>query len=292
VFNFFYKIIVNSKKSIQPSDIDIKNSKKVLFSIFTRYGDTIISLVVIKEFIEKYPDKQYLIFCSKQMQPYVLELLPGITCLTFKKGSIVDLIKAKNILKKNKFDIGFNPWSFGLESCFLLTFCNKFQYYKDFIRPKKINHYEVVRNYLNLDSKDWFICNINLQKNYKKILICPQSTDINRSISEGQLDELLTYFKSQYFESEITIAAMNKTYLRANHKFFCFKKSSRSSKQFINLLKQNELVICSDSGPLHIANALKKTVIAFFNTTNPDLVLNSGDKLNLAGEKLNDREIK
>ena len=27
MFNFFYKIIVNSKKSIQPSAIDIKNSK-------------------------------------------------------------------------------------------------------------------------------------------------------------------------------------------------------------------------------------------------------------------------
>lgn len=292
MFGPLYKLRISFKTSVTPSNLDVENSKKVLFAIFSRYGDTIISLVVIKEFIEKYPDKKYLIFCSKQMQPYVLELLPGISCFTLKKRSIVELIKAQNVLKKRKFDIGFNPWSFGLESCYLLTFCNKFQFYKDFKRPKEINHYEVVRKYLNLDSKDWFIRNVNLQEHYKKILICPQSTDKNRSISGEQLDELLTYFKSKYFDPEITIAAMDKYYFRANHSFFCFKKSSKSSKQFINILKQNELVVCSDSGPLHISNAFKKTVIAFFNSTNPDLVLNSGDNLNLAGEKLNERKVK
>jgi len=40
---------------------DIQKANKVLFSLFTRYGDTIIDLVVIKEFIEYYPDKEYLI---------------------------------------------------------------------------------------------------------------------------------------------------------------------------------------------------------------------------------------
>jgi ADP-heptose:LPS heptosyltransferase len=292
VFNSFYKIRINSKKSITPSDEDIKNSNKVLFSVFTRYGDTIISLVVIKEFIEKYPDKKYLIFCSEQMQPYVLELLPGISCLTLKKRSVIDLIRAKNILKKSKFDIGLNPWSFGLESSYLISFCLKFEFYKDFIRPKEINHYEVVRKYLNLDSKEWFVYNLDLEKDCKKILICPQSTDKNRSISFSQLDELLIYFNSKYYEPEITIAAMDKNYFRVDHNFFCFKKSSRSSKQFIKILKHSDLVVCSDSGPLHIANAFKKAVITFFNSTNPELVLNSGEYLYLKGEKLNEREVK
>jgi len=37
---------------------DIQQASKVLFSLFTRYGDTIIDLAVIKEFIEHYPDKK------------------------------------------------------------------------------------------------------------------------------------------------------------------------------------------------------------------------------------------
>tara|TARA_B110000008_G_scaffold276992_1_gene317396 strand:+ start:369 stop:1247 length:879 start_codon:yes stop_codon:yes gene_type:complete len=292
MFGPLYKVRINSRTTIRPTNSDIENSKKVLFAIFSRYGDSIISLVVIKEFIKKYPEKKYLIFCSKQMQPYVLELLPEIDCLTLKKRSIFELIKAQNLLKKMKFDIGFNPWSFGLESCYLLTFCNKYQFYKDFKKPKEINHYEVVRKYLNLDSKDWFVRNINLKEHYKKILICPESTDKNRSISEEQLDEILTYFKSKYFEPEITIAAMDNDYFRASHSFFCFKKSSKSSKQFINIMKQNELVICSDSGPLHISNSFKKTVIAFFNATSPDLVLNAGDNLKIVSEKINERKVK
>ena len=36
---------------------DIQNANKVLFALFTRYGDTIIDLVVIQEFVEKHPSK-------------------------------------------------------------------------------------------------------------------------------------------------------------------------------------------------------------------------------------------
>ena len=66
----------------------LNNSNKILFSIFTRYGDTIIDLVVIKEFINFYPDKKYLILCPRQMKPYVNELLPNIECLTVNKRNL------------------------------------------------------------------------------------------------------------------------------------------------------------------------------------------------------------
>ena len=38
-----------------------EESFKILFSIFTRYGDTIIDLMIVKEFVKKYPNKDYLI---------------------------------------------------------------------------------------------------------------------------------------------------------------------------------------------------------------------------------------
>ena len=192
-----------------------------------------------------------------------------------------NFFKIRKILKNGDFDIGFNPWSFGLESCCLLTYCNSYLLYKDFKKPSQINHYEVVRKYLHLDLKDWSIENLKMRDNYKKILICPQSTDKNRSISSNQLDHILIKFNKKYIDPEITIAAMDITYFRLNYNQFLFKKSYHSSECFIDLVKKSELIICSDSGPLHIANALNKSVIAFFNVTNPEFVINSGDILKL-----------
>ena len=85
---------------------------------------------------------------------------------------------------------------------------------------------------------------------------------------------------------EITIASIDKVHFREGCNQFLFEKSAQSSQQFIDLVKKSELVICSDSGPLHIANALKKTVIAVLNYTNPEIVINSGDTLALDIEVL------
>ena len=130
MINYFLKIKIRQVQSVPPSLKNIQESKKVLFSIFTRYGDTVIDLVVIKEFIELYPDKEYLIICPKQMKPYVNEILPLIECFAFNKRNPIELVKAVRLLKNRIFDIGFNPWSNGLDSSFYLTFCNKFLFYK------------------------------------------------------------------------------------------------------------------------------------------------------------------
>ena len=38
---------------------DIENAKKIIFSVFSRYGDAIISFKLINKFIEQYKDKKY-----------------------------------------------------------------------------------------------------------------------------------------------------------------------------------------------------------------------------------------
>ena len=159
-----------------------KIQKKILFCLFTRFGDTIIDLVIIKEFIEEYPDKDYLILCPKQMRPYVNEIIPNVRCMAINKRNLFELLKIDLVLKKWRPDIGFNPWSNGLDSCFFISYCKKFLFYKDFLKPQTINHYQVVRRYLNLKEKEWKIVNLVSKGNYKNILICPQSTDNERSI--------------------------------------------------------------------------------------------------------------
>jgi ADP-heptose:LPS heptosyltransferase len=187
------------------------------------------------------------------------------------------MFKVNSLLKKRQFDIGFNPWSNGLDSCYFLTYCKKFLCYKDIDRPDIINHYQVVRIYLKLPKKEWKINELILKQDYQRILICPQSTDRNRGISKDEIDALISDFNTKYHNPDITIASMDATHFRSNCQQFLFSKSSQSSAQFINLIKSSDLVVCSDSGPLHISSALDKDIIAVFYVTNPEVVLNTED---------------
>ena len=275
ILKYKTKKINNSVPSIE----SIRGSKKILFSIFTRYGDTIIDLVAIEEFIELYPNKEYLVLCPRQMKPYVNELLPDIDCISLNKRNLFDMLKVNHVLKKWCPDVGFNPWSNGLDSCYFLTYCKKYLCYKDFKRPKIINHYQVVRRYLNLPEKDWNINKLILKDNYRKILICPQSTDPKRSMPHLQMDELITNLKQKYKGVRIIIASMDNSFFREGTEQFIFEKSLNSSEKFIRLFKDTDLAICTDSAPLHIASALGKDLIAIFHITKPEIVINQNTTL-------------
>lgn len=264
-----------------PNFDDINRSNKILFALFTRYGDTIIDLVVIKEFINLYPKKEYLVLCPRQMEPYVNEILPEIKCIPINKRNFFDMYRIVKFLKKNRFDIGFNPWSNGIDSCYYLSFTDKYLCYKDFVKPGLINHYDIVRRYLNLPSKEWKINDFPFNNNYQSILICPESTDDDRSIAKKQLNTIISELKRKYSNANITIAAMSKSYFNISDKSFIFDKSKGSSLQFIKKIKKNDLIICSDSGPLHIAAALNKPVVAYFRNTNPEIVINANTEVKL-----------
>jgi len=281
LINWFLRQKTSNIDSRSLQIVEIQQAHKILFSLFTRYGDTIINITVIQEFVEHYPDKEYLILCPRQMYPYVKELLPKARCLSLNKRNLFDMIRVHRLLKKWNPEIGFNPWSNGLDSCYFLTYCKRFQCYKDYLRPEFINHYEVVRNYLLLPEKIWKVNQLNLKKDYKKILICPQSTDLNRSIPSVQLDALLSDLKDKYQNPEITIASMDRLYYRSKYSQFVFKKTAQSSWQFIDLVKKSGLIITADSGPLHISLAFKKDTQAYFYSTNPKRVVKSGSILDI-----------
>ncbi len=276
MINYYLRYKTRKISSIPPSIEDIKVSGKILFSIFTRYGDTIIDLMIIKEFVKKYPNKDYLIICPKQMEPYVKEFLPNLKCKAFNKRNLFELAKVIKLLKNERFDIGFNPWSNGLDSCYFISFCKKFLFYKDFDRPSNINHYQVVRRYLQLPEKRWKINDLSLQENYTKILICPHSTDPNRNLPIEKMNQIIFELQNTNNQPEIVIASMDKSYFRDDCQTFIFKKSDHSSKKFLKLMTESSLVVCSDSGPLHIALALKKDLLAFMISTDPEIVINTG----------------
>ena len=279
MINAFLKYKISEKYNDYPNQSDIKEAKKVLFALFTRYGDTIIDLVVIKEFVNHYPLKEYLVLCPKQMKPYFSELIPKIKCIGINKRNYIDMIKLDSYLKKWSPDIAFNPWSFGLESSFFLTYSKKYHFYKSYKNSEIINHYAVVRKYLSLPEKIWRIEATAMNRDYKRVLICPESTDNERSISNEQLDRIINDAMINFENPIITIASLSSYYLRSNCNSFIFKKTDKSSKKFIKLVKDSGLVICADSAPLHIASVLKKNIVAVFNSTTPEIVLNSGSQV-------------
>jgi ADP-heptose:LPS heptosyltransferase len=279
MINYYLRHKTKKITSAPPNTDDIKESRKILFSIFTRYGDTIIDLMIIKEFIKKYPNKEYLIIFPKQMEPYVKEFLPSIKYKAFNKRNLFEMAKVIRLLKSERFDIGFNPWSNGLDSCYFISFCKKFLFYKDFDRPSNINHYQVVRRYLKLPEKNWKINELSLQESYKKILICPHSTDPNRNLPIEKMNQIIFELQSANNRAEIVIASMDNSYFRDDCKKFMFEKSVHSSMRFLELMKQSSLIICSDSGPLHIALALKKDLLAIMISTEPKIVINTGSRL-------------
>ena len=201
-------------------------------------------------------------------------------------GNLFDMFKINQKLKKWQPDVGFNPWSNGLDSCYFLTYCKKFHCYKDFNRPDAINHYQVIRRYMQLLEREWKINKLVLKSNYQKILICPQSTDPSRAISSTQLDVLISDLNNKYQHARITIASMDESHFRDKCNYFIFRKSSESSQLFIDLIKGQDLVVCSDSGPLHVANALDKDVSVVFRTTEAKNGLNANSLiyLDLRGE--------
>ena len=93
--------------------------------------------------------------------------------------------------------------------------------------------------------------------------------------------EIINKAKVDFKSSKITIASMSMCYLRDNSNYFLFEKNANSSQNFIKLLMDSDLIICSDSAPLHIASAFNKHVIAVFNSTAPETVINSGDELSI-----------
>jgi ADP-heptose:LPS heptosyltransferase len=285
MLNYFFKLKTKNIHSLPPSIKDIQQSRKILFSVFSRYGDTIIDLVVIREFIELYPDKEYLIICPHQMKPYVKEILSEVECFAFNKRNIFEMLKVINLLKRRSFDIGFNPWSNGLDSCYFLTFCRQFLFYKDFNKPIEINHYQVVRRYLMLQEKPWFINKLKLKQSYKIFLICPESTDSGRSMNSGQIDITIKKLNELYNSPEIIIAALENHYFRPGCEKFIFNKTAESSRKFLRLIKKSEMLICVDSGPLHIALALNKDLTAIMKSTIAQTVINTGSSLVLKTSK-------
>ncbi len=205
MINFLFKRrlqkIRNQEGGITPQDLAA--ARKVLFALFCRYGDAIISLSVISDFIKKYPDKQYFLVTSHQMYPYARRLLgEEVTIRSFnRRRNPIKLWKIIALLKKEKIDVGFNPWGSGEDSQFIITYADKFSFYKGFQGIS--NLYDRVRDYLGVEKKDRVLLDWDLDR-VRRIVICPFSTALAKSLVNGDLEKLRQQVREKFPDAEIT----------------------------------------------------------------------------------------
>jgi ADP-heptose:LPS heptosyltransferase len=264
---------------------DIKSSKKILFSLFSRYGDGIISLVVIREFINKFPQKDFFVLISRQQLPYAKELLnfKNVKILKVNKRNPFEFFYIVNLLKKEKIDLGFNPWGHGDDSEFFLTYTKKFFFYKSFDNfTKEINLYDRVRKYFLLSIvKEKKIIEPTFEK-VKKVLIAPLSTDITKNIDLEGLSSLIIQLKDKFKSVQITLAVpTNFDYSGLDCNIFLFGKSVKNSNNYLKLLKSTDLFIGVDSGPLHLSLALNIPTVGIFGPTSPYTILDNNQLIKI-----------
>lgn len=288
MIKLIYKRKLSKINKTQGIDItDIKNSKKILFSVFSRYGDGIISFQIIKEFIKKYPEKFYTIITPVQQFPYandILKNLKNIKIIDYNKKNLFNLFKITTFLKKENFDLGFNPWSFGENSEYFIAFAKKQKFYKNFSNYQKYtkidNLYDRIREYLFLPiNKKKQIINFDISNLKKKtIILAPFSTDITKNLSIENINTIIKKFN----KSNIILALpKDKSNYKFNVKKFIFYKNKRNSEKFLQLMKETDIFIGVDSGPLHLAIALNKPSIAIFGPTAPQTILNNNQKIKI-----------
>ncbi len=263
---------------------DIKKAHTILFSVFSRYGDGAISFKIINEFIKKYPDKKYILLTNKQQIPYAKAIIEKkISFYKVNKRNPFEFFYITNLLNNLDIDLGFNPWSHGDDSEYFISFAKKFYCYKDFDKfDKTFNLYDRIRLYFNLNIPVKVVNHFEI-KSINKVLIVPFSTDITKNLSKNCINAMINNIKP--YSENITIA-LPKSMGYKNE--FIFKKNTQNSLKFLELIKNSDLIISVDSGPLHIASALNKKIIAVFGPTAPETILDTNVNINiLRNKKLN-----
>jgi len=257
---------------------EIEKSSKILFTVFSRYGDGIVSFKVINEFISLHPDKDFFILTSPQLSPYAKEIINGKVDVSYvnKRRNPVKLLKIIRELKREKMDLGFNPLTWGIDSEYFITFAKRFSFFKDFSRyPVHYNLYDRVREYFLMPKKETNLKPPSLD-NVRNVIIAPSSTDIRKSLDRNDLASLIRQLRDRFPNLNITVALPAEDWAKAEDVGkFMLGKSIGNSEEFLRLVKTTDLFIGVDAGPLHLADALGVRAIGIFGPNAPETFLDS-----------------
>ncbi len=272
------RLEANAAGNARLSAEEIARAPSVLFAVFARYGDSVITFKLLRAFAHAYPDKKYLLITSPQALPYAKAILPEIIeCIGFDKHrDLFGLWCLTRRLKRAPFDIGFNPWSHGQESEYFISFAKRFNTYGAFADyPRTHNLYDRARAYLGLPEKQAALTG-KIPAQAKRILISPFSTDVRKSLNQDDLKKLVAWLGKRYPEANLALALFPEEGAKVGDlplARFHFGKSRKRSRAFLELVKGSDLFVGVDAGPLHLADALGIPSVGIFGPTAPETIL-------------------
>lgn len=262
--------------SLIPADVD--RARSVLFAVFTRYGDSVSAFKAINRFIARHPDKRYLLITTHQARPYAEALIhfPLQLFSVNKRWNPIGMWRLVRLLRDDPPDLGLNPWSIGEESKYFVSFCRQFVLFRS---PSNLerheNLYRCVYDYLQLPDLPAAVP-APLPMRARRIVICPYSTEIRRSLDQDDLARVVLAARKRYGTPEIVVAGLSGELVRIKNlavERFTMAKSPGASERFLGLLRTADLFIGVDAGPLHLADALGLPVIGVFGPAAPQSIL-------------------
>lgn len=262
--------------------------KKILVIRFSSFGDIVLSFPFISSLKKTFPGAD-ITFLTKDKFTELLEMNKDIaSILSYKNESLHDLRK---LLKEKNFDLIFDIHR-NLRSVFSTALLKPeiIRYRKGTLKKLllvlfKINLIRdvvpVYRRYLSA------LHNIRFQDDFKfapaglvfgkeplinepAVLIAPSSKHFSKTLPKEYFAEIIKNIKGHKIiltgdnsEADKSVCGYLES-LSGDTINFCGKTDYRT---LANLIYCSKLVICNDSGVLHMAEALDKKIIAFFGST-------------------------
>lgn len=258
-------------------DAEMPHATTVIVAIFNRFGDGVIAAASTAAFIARWSERprRFLLVTSPQLSPYVRAICPGAEVLAFSKRNPLHWLRLwlrKRFVYRG-FDVGLNPYSYGRESHRIARLAHWHSLYVSPADAFAINYYDRVRQYLQLPAEGDFNAPCALPKRVERILLCPDSSETRRSLSDAQLESIHTQLLTRWPAATITLASGLSTSRLAGVRQLRLAKSRKASNAFLRALRDADLLVAVDSGPLHIAMALGIPSLALFSSAHPATVL-------------------
>jgi hypothetical protein len=279
-----WKYLINRRvrretaRSAPVTPADIEAASTILFSVFARYGDSVIAFKCIDRFMSRHPGKRYLLITTHQALPYAELLIrhPIEIHSVNKRHDPLRMARLVLALQKNPPDLGLNPWSHGRESEYFISFCRKFWVYGLYDHyTKKDNLYRRAQLYLSLPPPEPTALAHGAVA-ARSILVSPISTDVRKSLGRADVEVLVAKLAQTYPGAAITLAvAANEldAVRGVRAELFVYGKTRARSLAFLELLRNTDLFVSVDAGPLHLADAMGIRTVGIFGPTAPDTIL-------------------
>ena len=265
-----------------------KPINKILIIRFSSFGDIVLSFPLISIIKINYPGAELHYLTLKKYHP-LLQLNDNIDLILYSDSDKKE--KLKDYLIKAKYDViidlhkNFSSYYFtlftgtkilrvkkdNLKKFLLVKF--KINLLKDAI-PVYLKYINSCKQFLQLDDNSFRTSKLNFSDDRlikdKYFVIAPCSRHFTKTYPYDRFEQIIKSvgdFKivlvSDNVDSEI---ALCKQLAEISNKIINY--SGKLNYEYLsNVIYQSELIICNDSGILHLAEALGKKVICIFGST-------------------------